>query len=220
MPESGMSNKTKHTRAAILVRVSTTKQDTQRQITELQTVADSKGWHVIEVIEEGGVSGDASDTDRHGLARAAQLAAEGAIDKVLVHEVSRLSRKNSTAHKFIEGLEQGGVSLYWHAQGIETLLPSGKRNPAASIMFALLAEMARNELETLKARIHSGLEEARRRGKTLGRPKGSRLAPDAFLAKHKDIVRRLKAGHSVRDTAKLTGKGVSTVQRVSKALGA
>ena len=38
-----------------------------------------------------------------------------------------------------------GVSLYWHAQRIETLLPSGKRNPAASIMFSLLAEMALNE---------------------------------------------------------------------------
>jgi hypothetical protein len=40
-----------------------------------------------------------------------------------------------------------GVSLYWHAQSVETLLPSGKRNPAAGIMLALLAEMARGESE-------------------------------------------------------------------------
>ena len=167
---------------------------------------------------EDGIKSDASKASHHGLKRAEELASDGAIDKVMVHEVSRLARRNSTAHRFIERLEQAGISLYWHAQGIETLLPSGKRNPAASVMFALLAEMARNELETLKARIHSGLEEARRQGKTLGRPVGSNLSPKALIAKHKDIVKRLKAGHSVRDTAKLTDKGASTVQRIQKAL--
>ena len=85
-------------------------------------------------------------------------------------------------------------------------------------MFALLSEMARNELETLKARIHSGLDEARRSGKTLARPKGTTLAPSALLTKHKDVVKRLNAGHSVRDTVKLTGKSQSTVQRVKKIL--
>lgn len=64
-------------------------------------------------------------------------------------------------------LEALGVSLYWHAQRIETLLPSGRRNPAASIMFSLLAEMARNERETLVERIKSGLAEARRKGHRL-----------------------------------------------------
>ena len=79
----------------------------------------------------------------------------------LVHEISRLARRNSVAHRFVETLEECGVSLYWHAQGIETLLPNGKRNPAAGIMLALLAEMARNQTETLRERINSGLAEAR-----------------------------------------------------------
>ncbi len=48
---------------------------------------------------------------------------------------------------FVERLEDYGVSLYWHAQGLETLLPNGKRNPGAGIMLALLAEMARAEVE-------------------------------------------------------------------------
>jgi DNA invertase Pin-like site-specific DNA recombinase len=42
------------------------------------------------------------------------------------------------------------------------LLCSGKRNPAAGIMLALLAEMARNESETLRERIKSGLAHARK----------------------------------------------------------
>ncbi|HAL70791.1 MAG TPA: hypothetical protein DCP71_03360 [Verrucomicrobiales bacterium] len=64
---------------------------------------------------------------------------------MLEHEVSRLARKNSIVHRFVESLEEKGVSLYWHAQGVETLLDNGKRNPAASIMLALLAEMARKK---------------------------------------------------------------------------
>jgi DNA invertase Pin-like site-specific DNA recombinase len=202
---------------AILVRVSTLKQETDRQVSELMAYATAKGYEVIEVCREQ-VSGMADESDRHGLHRAEELARMGAVKKILVHEVSRLARRNSVAHAFVETLEELGVSLYWHQQGIETMLPNGKRNPAAAIMFALLAEMARAERETLSERIKSGLEEAKRKGRTLGRPSGSTIAKDVFLANHADIRRRLREGHSVRNTAKITGKGISTVQRVKAAL--
>src|SRR4029077_125003 len=203
----------------ILVRVSTAKQETARQISELRQYADGKGYEVLEVCEET-VSGSAGNDERHGLRRAEQLALEGKVKKVLVHEVSRIARRNSVAHRFVETLEECGVSLYWHAQSIETLLSSGKRNPAAGIMLALLAEMARNESETLRERIKSGLTLARSRGVILGRPKDTKYGRDYFLQKHRDIVRQLKAGQSIRNTAKIVGKGISTVQRVKLALAA
>lgn len=203
---------------AILARVSTDKQDTTRQIDELNQAAADQGWQVVEVIDETGVSGKAGEGERYGLARALELAACGSIKKVMVHEVSRLARRNSTAHKFIEEMEARGVSLYWHAQRIETLLPDGKRNPAASIMFSLLAELARNERETLVDRINSGLAKARRAGVKLGRPTGTTLPTADFLTAHRDIVKQLRAGQSVRNTAKITGKSNSTVQRVKAAM--
>ena len=211
--------KTKRIPVAILARVSTDKQDNTRQIHELQQVADEKGWEVVEVIQTAGLSGNAKDADRHDLGRLRVLAAERKIQKVMVHEVSRLARRNSTAHHFLEEMESLKVSLYWHAQGIETLLSNGKRNPAASIMFSLLAEMARSERETLVERINSGLAKARREGKKLGRPEGTRLSPKQLLANHKDVVKHLRAGQSIRNTAKITGKGASTVQRVKSAIG-
>ncbi len=204
---------------AILVRVSTVKQETSRQISELRTYAASKGYEIVEICQET-VSGNANGDERHGLRRAEALAIEGKVKKVLVHEISRLARRNSVAHHFVETLEECGVSLYWHAQGIETLLPNGKRNPAAGIMLALLAEMARSEVELLRERINSGLREARRKGVKLGRPKGTTLDRKIFLQKHKDVLRQLKAGQSVRNAAKITGRGVSTVQRVKLALAA
>lgn len=202
---------------ALVVRVSTSKQETARQIADLRAVADSKGWYVAEVCEET-VSGSADLADRSGLMRALELAQAGTVTKILVHEVSRVARRPSVVLSFVESLETCGVSLYWHAQNIETLMPSGKRNPAAAIMLALLAEMARAERDTLRERINSGLDEARRKGVKLGRPAGTTYDRARTLETHKDVVRALKGGHSVRNTAKITGKNASTVQRVKAAM--
>ena len=204
--------KSSATPVALLVRVSSCLQETDRQVSELTTYAKSKGYNIVEVLREK-ISGTADQDEREGLNQALELARTGKIKKVLVHEVSRIARRNSIAHKFVETLEDYGVSLYWAAQSIETLLPSGRRNPAAGIMLALMAEMARNELEVLKMRVRSGIEEARRKGVKLGRPVGT---TEDLLKKHQDIVRNLKNGQSVRNTGKITGKGFSTVQRVKK----
>jgi DNA invertase Pin-like site-specific DNA recombinase len=212
-----MDSSTRKIPVVILVRVSTVKQETARQISELQSYADSKGYEVVEVCRET-VSGRADEHERHALSHVEDLARSGAIKKVLVHEISRLARRNSVAHKFVETLEDYKVSLYWHAQGIETLLANGRRNPAAGIMLALLAEIARSEVETLRQRINSGLTEARRKGVRLGRPPGTKIDRQVFLQRHGDILRNLRAGQSVRHTAKITGKGVSTVQRVKVAV--
>lgn len=202
---------------AILVRVSTVRQETARQEAELRSVADARGWSVVEVVEEAGVSGAAGV--RPGLDRVLVLAGSGAIRKVLVHEVSRVARRNSAAHAFVERLTDLGVSLYWHAQGLETLLSNGKPNPAAGLVFSMLAEMARAERETLRERTVSGLEAARRAGKRLGRPSGSVLGADALLARHADVVALLRRGKSVRDVAARCGKSQPTVIKVRRALG-
>ena len=200
---------------AILVRVSTSKQSDDRQAYELQAHADKAGWEVVEVIREQ-VSG--ASRVRPDVERALVLAKEGKIQKLLVHEVSRLGRRPALVHDVVEQLHDAGVSLYWFSQRIETLLPDGRRNPAAGIMLAVMAEMAQVERETLIERTMSGLAEARRKGVTLGRPVGSSMAASDLMAKHPDIVRHLRAGHSVRHTAKIVGKAASTVQAVRAAL--
>jgi DNA invertase Pin-like site-specific DNA recombinase len=202
---------------AVLVRVSSVKQRTDRQVSDLLTHAANCGYQVVEICEET-VSGRVLADERTGLHRVEELAKAGKIKKVLVHEVSRIGRRNSVTHKFVENLLEMGVSLYWHQQRIETLLPSGKRNPAAGIMLALLSEMALAETETLRERILSGLDEAKKKGVKLGRPEGSAMLTEEFLKKHKDVARLLREKHSIRNTAKISGKGVSTVQKVKACL--
>src|SRR5438046_5418876 len=139
------------TPVAILVRVSTVKQETDRQISELLAYAKSRGYKVVEICRET-ISGTDNGDHRYGLRRAEELAVQGGVKKVLVHEISRLARRNSVAHAFVETLEECGVSLYWHAQGIETLLPNGKRYPASGLMLALLAVCARTDGDLLRVR--------------------------------------------------------------------
>jgi DNA invertase Pin-like site-specific DNA recombinase len=64
----------------------------------------------------------------------------------------------------------------------------------------------------------AGLDQARRNGVTLGRPVGSKLSSDSILTKHPDIVRHLRAEHSIRHAAKITGKATATVQAVKRAM--
>jgi len=54
--------------------------------------------------------------------------------------------------------------------------------------------------------------------KKMGRPKESGYTSDQILQKHKDIVDLLLNNSSIRASAKKTGKGISTVQRVKKIL--
>jgi len=203
---------------AILVRVSTQRQQTDRQVAELSEYAKANGYTVVEVCSEV-VSGRVGADERTGLQRAEELARRGKIKKVLVHEVSRIARRNSVTHSFVETLLELGVSLYWHQQRIETLLPNGKRNPAAGIMLALLSEMALAETETLRERIKSGLLEAKRKGVKLGRPSGV-VSETLFLKAHSEVVRLLGEGQSIRNTAKIAGKCVATVQKVKATLKA
>ena len=66
--------------------------------------------------------------------------------------------------------------------------------------------------------IKKGLNKAKKNGVKLGRKKGSKIPPTDLLNKHPDIVLNLMDGYSIRDTAKYTGKGFSTVCRIKKIL--
>jgi hypothetical protein len=61
----------------------------------------AKGWGVVEVCEDFGVSRRADESERSGLIQVDAMPRAGTIRKVLVHEVSRHGRRNSIAHKFV-----------------------------------------------------------------------------------------------------------------------
>lgn len=63
-------------------------------------------------------------------------------------------------------------------------------------------------------RLNSGRAQYIRNGGKLGRKVGSIKTTEQKKEEYKDIISYLKRGYPVRNTAKLTSKGISTVQRI------
>ena len=202
--------------AVIFVRVSKKEQDYQRQVEVLRAAAQSQAVQVVAEIAEK-ISGAKRNQEREGIQQLLALSRRGAIQKVLVSEVSRLGRSTVEVLQIVEELTQLGISIYVQNFGIETL-KNGKRNPVAQFMFTLLAEFARLERETLRERILSGMDEARRQGIRIGRPAGTSEEKAVFLKKYAAVARQLRAGLSVRSTAKLCDVAINTVRKVKALL--
>lgn len=200
-------------KGVIFVRVSKKEQDYQRQLEDLRALAKTQNLEIIAEIAEK-VSGAKNNQERDGIQELLRLAQKGIIQKVLVQEVSRLGRSTVEVLKVLEELTSLHVSVYVQNFGIETL-KNGKRNPIAQFMFTLLSEFARMERETLRERILSGMEEARRQGKHLGRPDGSLENKETFLKKYPSVVRNLRQGISVRKTSKICDTSINTVRKVN-----
>ena len=201
-------------KAVILARVSKSTQDYERQVTELRKVAASRDYNVIEEIVSKH-TGDTKNENRPDIQRLISLANQGAMQTLLVSEVSRLGRKTFEILKVLEILTEQGINIYVHNFKIDTLLPDGKRNPVGQLLFMFLSERARAEQEDRSERIKSGIEQARRNGIDLGRPEGKE-DEKIFLKRHKKVVASLQLGNSIRATMKVAGVAMATVQKVKK----
>lgn len=202
---------------ALFVRVSTKSQSYDRQLADLQAVADRQGLRVIHIISETGSATKRRNIDRPEVGRLLELCRSGSINKVLVSEFSRLGRRRGETAGLLEEITELGVSVYAHNLGLETLMPNGRRNPVAGIVQAVMTEIDAMETERLSERISSGLDQARRAGKVLGRPLGSVLNRKAILEKYPGVVRDLKAGLSIRQIAAIRQVSKATVENVKKA---
>lgn len=81
-----------------------------------------------------------------------------------------------------------------------------------------MIEIDAMETERLSERILSGLEQARRDGKRLGRPPGTKQPKEKLVASFPGVAKDLKSGLSIRQTAAIRKVSADTVQRVKKAM--
>lgn len=200
-------------KTAIFVRVSTQRQDYTRQITELKQEAARQDLEIVKIIKEK-QSGTAKREARKGIAELLELARTKQIQKVLTLEVSRLGRSTGDNLRLLDELTELGVSIYAKDVGMDTL-QDGKRTMVAEILFAVLSSLARQERERLSERVISGLENAKAKGKIIGRPKGAKK-PVEKMKEYRKINKLLKQGLSYRNIAKACSVSTSHVQNIAK----
>jgi DNA invertase Pin-like site-specific DNA recombinase len=202
-------------RVVIYSRVSTTGQDFTRQTEELRDYSDKMNFDVLGVFEEK-VSGVKKNEERPKLMEMIQFIKENEVDKVLCWEMSRLGRNTIEVLQTINLLNENKISLYIKNHNIETLNENGEVNPMSQFMIQILTSVSEMERTTIRQRIKSGYDQFRNSGGKVGRKEGYTKDTDTLLQEHKDVVKLLKQGFSVRKTMKLTDKSSGTVQKMKK----
>ena len=193
-----------------------TRQDTSRQVEDIQHYADINGITIVKSFQEH-QSGGLSNKCRPLLREALSFCIDNHIDLILCSELSRLSRKCDELLETIKFLKDHHINCYFLKEQLSIFSPDGKENPYLTIMCAVLGTAAELERETIYYRLKSGRDKYVRDGGKLGKPKGAgKKTKDKLATEYKSVLKNLKAGQSVRNTAKITGVSPSTVQRVKK----
>ena len=191
------------------------RQSTERQVVDLREYADYAKLEVKEVFEEH-ISGAKKNDEREGLTNAIAYCKAHKIHTLLVSELSRVGRNAFEVLATVKDLVDNGINLYMQKEQLNLLDADGKPTMFAPIMIATLSTCAQLERENIKFRLNSGLKTYVAKGGRVGRKKGSIKTKEQRADEYRDIITYLKKGYSIRVTAKLTEKSISTVQRVKK----
>jgi DNA invertase Pin-like site-specific DNA recombinase len=204
-------------RAALYVRVSTDHQSVENQIAELRQVAERRGWSIVEVYRDAGISGAKSRHQRPGLDTMLNDASRRRFDVVMAWAIDRLGRSLIDLLSTIGHLEAVGVDLYLDQQHLDTTTPTGK------LLFQITGAFAEFERSMIRQRVNAGLAPIKAkiaRGekftskagiirRNLGRPGAE---PEKVERARQELAR----GTGIGKTARLTGLGTGTVQKLKR----
>lgn len=200
-------------KVVILARVSTDKQEYQRQVNELTDYCNRVGWSV-EATFCNKISGAKTIEERTEI--------QDLIKYVQEHEISRVGRNTLEALKVIQLLNEHGVSLYVKNYNLETLT-DGKVNPVASLICTILLEIASMERLTIKERMTSGrnqyIAKCRQQGIKMGRPASYRKSEDAYKQQYCREIGLLRKGICLRNVSAICGTSVNTLRKLKAMVG-
>ena len=149
-----------------------TKQDINRQVRELKAA----GAEEIVVEYEHGDSKIKSQ-------QAAMFAQAAAGDTIIVLEVSRLARSTQQLCEIIERVRQKYLRLV--IVGSITLdCRNGQADPMSEAFLQMAGVFSQLELAMIRTRVRSGMENARAKGKQIGRPQVSKEDIPATFLRH------------------------------------
>ncbi|MCR4564520.1 MAG: recombinase family protein [Bacteroidales bacterium] len=201
--------------AAIYARVSSEgeRQSTDRQVLDLQSYARAAGLDVVLVFTE---KASGARDDRPVLEECVAWCCEGNAGTLLVSEISRLGRTVKIIVDTVDRLTKAGVNIHIHDINIDTLLPSGEENLNATMLVTMLGLGAQMERKLIMGRLNSGRRHAIENGVKMGRKPGSVKSREQIEKEYAKVIRMLRQGMSVRNTAEACGVSAKTVQKVKK----
>jgi DNA invertase Pin-like site-specific DNA recombinase len=198
----------------LYLRVSTDGQTVQNQRRVLEAAAERRGWPIVVVYEDHGISGAKGRDSRPGFDAMLKDATRRRFDVVMCWSIDRLGRSTAMVVTALAELEAAGVAIYADKEAVDATTAHGR---AMLQMAAVFAELER---AVIRERIMAGLarvksesaEQRQQRGKkAIGRPR----IPANIEAQ---IRAQLALGTGMVKVAKKNGVGVGTVQRVKQGM--
>jgi len=203
--------------ACLFIRVSTDKQDYQRQILELNVFCRQKNLEVAETIATK-ITGTKTFQDREDLQLLFKSASSKKFDKVVVSEISRIGRNAKDIRNTIDYLHSKKIAIVFrNLGGLESLDDHGNESFVTNIIIAIYSELAQEEKRILSERIKSGLVNAKHKGKQIGRPEGKQ-EDEVLLKKYSRLAADLRKGLSLSQCQKLHDVSRNTAIKVKRLL--
>lgn len=205
------------TTAVIYARVSSVgdRQNTARQVEDLMKYAEVNGCEVVKTFEEH-ISGATRNEDRAVLCECLDFCITNKIDTLLISELSRLGRNVDEVLANVKLCKDNHLNIYFQKENLSLFNSDGSKNPFLTIFISVLGTCAELERDSIKFRLQSGLRRHIENGGRMGRTIGSTKSREKKQEEYAKVIKLLKGGQSVRNTAKLCEVGISTVQRIKK----
>ena len=205
------------TTAVIYARVSSVgdRQSTDRQVSDLVEYATKNGLEVMSVYEEH-ISGTTRNEDRAVLCECLDFCITNQIHTLLISELSRLGRNVDEVLANVKRCKDNHLNIYFQKENLSLFNSDGSKNPFLTIFISVLGTCAELERDSIKFRLQSGLRRHIENGGRMGRTIGSTKSREKKQEEYSKVIKLLKGGQSVRNTAKLCEVGISTVQRIKK----
>lgn len=207
-------------KAVIYARVSSVgdRQNTHRQVADLRDFATRNGLAVEKVFEEH-ISGAKKNSERPVLCECLDYCIGNGIHTLLISELSRLGRNVDEVLENVKRCKDNNLNIYFQKENLSIFLPDGTKNPFLNIFISVLGTCAEMERENISFRLNSGLQRYKENGGKVGRKVGSVKSKEQKQLEYAKVIRCLRAGKSIRDTAVLCDVGVATVFRVKREFG-
>ena len=200
-------------KVVIYARVSTKTQEFDRQVAELREYAQKMEYEVVAEFTEK-ISGAKKVEEREALTELLAFTENHKVDKVLIYECSRLSRRAVDFLTVIENLTAKKISVYIHQNGLETLLPNGQPNPIAQLVMGILAQFNGLERSLIRSRMESGYNHFRLNGGKVGRKEGFRKTNEQMKADYPKEIQLLRKGLSLRNIRAITSTSINTLRKL------
>ncbi len=160
---------------AIYARVSTDKQKVDMQLRELEDFVKRSGWQIYRKYIDQGYTG--TNMNRPAFIEMKSAARKRNFNILLVWKLDRLSRSLKDLINTLDELGALGIDFISYDNNLDTSTPTGK------LVFQIIGAVAEFEKDIIRERVIAGLNNARSKGKRLGRPG----VPDELLEKAKAL---------------------------------